>query len=183
MALELEKNNVTLKINLQECTMTDLNNRQYRSVTGTIISFDTKVWDDGGVTATLGLTDNDENYWIRYNPVSWFGLKLHNKLLNIYGKPVVKLKVWTSKDVMTDRKYLNPSIEVRDVEITNKYEKVTLNDVPNLVEEMKHRYGKAGQPKHSDETEPEYVEQPEPATMNTGFSKEVEKSNDDKLPF
>ena len=198
MGFEHEKINYNLKVDLMQnmvCLLVpgsyEIDGKPLKSITGKIISFTTKEWNDGGITATLGISDDDSNMWIQLNGKSYFAVQLYNQLLNNHYNKFVTLEFWTSWNDDKSRKFLNCSVKSKGNKVGKLYaERHLLPPVETLIEDMLMKYGKTAEPKADDETEPTYEEVPNPVNIHSNIlpqenndNLETTLSDDASVPF
>lgn len=197
MGIELVKEQINLKVDLMQnmvCQLVpgsyEIDGKPVKSITGKIFSFTTKLWNDGGITASLGLTDEDSNMWLQFNGKSYFAVQLYNQLLNNHYNKFVTLEFWTSWNDDKSRKFLNCAVKSKGNKVGKLYaERHLLPPVETLIEDMLMKYGKTAEPKADDETEPTYEEVPNPINIHSNIilpqenEENVETTNDDAVPF
>jgi hypothetical protein len=184
MGIEFEKQSFNLKVDLMNNIVSQVLEGTYtidykpiKKISGSVFSYTIKKWEDGNITATLGITDEISNMWLTHNAKTYFAVSLYNKLLNLYGKRPIIIEFWTSKSD-DGKSFLNSSVMLDNKKIQPKYAKEYLPSKESLIEEMLLKYSKAGQPKPEDETEP-----PPPEQQTPGYENNPAETNDDGMTF
>lgn len=195
MSFELERENINLKVDLMQnmvCRTVpgsyEIDGKPLKSVTGKVFSFTIKEWNDGGVTATLGIQDEELNMWLGFNDKSYFAIQLYNQLLNNSYNKFVTFEFWTSWNDDKSRKFLNCSVKSKGQKVGKKYpERSLLPSVETLIEDMLMKYGKAGEPKADDEIEPDYEDVPKAVSIHSNILPQENPENtatdDENVPF
>lgn len=182
MAIEFKKESINLKVDLMTCLVTLIdkddqknNGKEVKKVSGDIISYTTKVREDGNVTGVLGIEDDDSIVWITHKANAYFSVDLYSKILSSWGKKNFVFEFYKNKG--EDRNFLNVVVYQNGKKVISKWSKSDMPSKEILVENMLYQYGKTGQPKASDEVEPTYEDEPQKVGIDTLLSK------DKDLPF